>query len=567
LRLIIDKFSMCNVSISPYLGGAVLQAVDCGYDYMLDTLLSAGANVNAISVSGQTALVTAIRKRNRNAVLRLIDANSITCTETIFDRNDKRSTSSRVHHYEVRGDALIMAIEWGDDFVVEKLLNAGASIDALGMTDDNRGQYACTCITPLTAAIMEEDLPLVDKLIFMGATVNNPSDSEASSITPLAAAIKTRHIELGGRLIRSGANPYDSLALEEATADFGLLQVLLTALDSWDMTDDSKDVGRALNGAMLREDQITIVSLLNALLKHNKQPDRILSTALLEAIKCDTANYPIVRMVLDRGADPNTVFEIDESTTEDTKCLRYLRTALCEAIGWSPGKVRVLLAAGADADKNLTSGMYDSPMQFAVSMKSLDTVRILLENGSNANTVALPRSNKRSLDDEPQRDNGTPLQIAVSNRDTAIIKILLEHKANANIIHGNMPHTALQMASRDGVKEIVELLLEYGADVNAPPTKEFGATALQFAAIKGLLGIAYLLLQYGADVNAPAAEVGGRTALEGAAEHGRVDTVQLLLNSRANIFEDGQEQYENAVRRASENGHHAVRRLLESYHG
>jgi ankyrin repeat protein len=570
VRLIIDKFSMCNVSISPYLGGAIIQAASHGYNHILDTLLSAGADVNAVSKSGKTALVAAIQKRNRNAVLRLIAANSIMCTETTLNRYDTTSTSSCIHYHKVCGDALTMAIAWGDDFVVEKLLNAGASVDALGTADNYREWTKwnmCTCVTPLPAAIREKNLPLVDKLIFMGAAVNNPSGSASSCMTPLAAAVREGHIDLVGRLIRSGANPYDFKALGEATADFRLLQVLLTALDSWDMTDDSKDVGRALNGAMLREDQITIVSLLNALLKHNKQPDRILSTALLEAIKCDTANYPILRMVLDRGADPNTVFEIDESTTEDTKCLRYLRTALCEAIGWNLGKVRVLLAAGADADKNLTCGMYDSPMQFAVSMGSLDTVRILLDNGSNANTVALPQSNERSCNDEPQRENGTPLQIAVSNQDTATIRLLLEYKATANAIHGNMLHTPLQMASRDGGKEIVELLLEHGADVNAPPTKEFGATALQFAAIKGLLGIAYLLLQYGADVNAPAAEISGRTALEGAAEHGRIDMVQLLLNSRANIFEDGQEQYENAVRRASENGHHAVRRLLESYHG
>jgi ankyrin repeat protein len=572
---------------------------------MLDTLLSAGADVNAVSDSGQTALVTAIRKRNRNAALALIDANSITCTETTLNRNNKKSTSSGVHHHEVHGDALIMAIQWGDDSVVEKLLNAGASVNALGAADDYMAQCKCTCITPLTAAIMEENLPLVNKLISMGAAVNNPSDSASSSMTPLTAAImeenlplvnklismgaavnnpsdsasssmtplatavREGHIDLVGHLIRSGANPYDSLALEEATADFELLQVLLTALDGWDLTDDSKDVGHeALKRAMGEQDQTTIVPLLDALLKYNKRTDRILSTALLGALNYDTAaNYPIVRIVLDRGADPNAVFEIDEGTEENTKNRRYLRTALCVAIDDSPGTVRVLLAAGADAGKNLTSGVYDSPVQFAVSMKNLDTVRILLENGSNADTVALPQSNERSLSDGPQRDNGTPLQIAVSNRDTAIIKLLLEYKANANAIHDNMPHTSLQMASRDGGKEIVELLLEHGADVNAPPAKEFGATALQFAAIKGLLGIAYLLLQYGADVNAPAAEVGGRTALEGAAEHGRIDMVQLLLNARANIFEDGQEQYENAVRRASENGHHALRSLLESYHG
>jgi ankyrin repeat protein len=60
LRLIIDKFSMCNVSISPYLGGAVIRAVSHGYDHILDTLLSAGADVNAVFDSARTALVTAI---------------------------------------------------------------------------------------------------------------------------------------------------------------------------------------------------------------------------------------------------------------------------------------------------------------------------------------------------------------------------------------------------------------------------------------------------------------------------------------------------------------------------
>jgi ankyrin repeat protein len=123
-----------------------------------------------------------------------------------------------------------------------------------------------------------------------------------------------------------------------------------------------------------------------------------------------------------------------------------------------------------------------------------------------------------------------------------MIKLLLQYNGNPNAIFCNMPHTSLQMASRDGSKEIVELLLEHGAKVNTPPAKEFGATALQFAAMKGLLGIAHFLLEYEADVNTPPAEVDGRTALEGAAEHGRIDMVQLLLNAGANIFQGGEPQ-------------------------
>ncbi|SPO07209.1 uncharacterized protein DNG_09903 [Cephalotrichum gorgonifer] len=92
-----------------------------------------------------------------------------------------------------------------------------------------------------------------------------------------------------------------------------------------------------------------------------------------------------------------------------------------------------------------------------------------------------------------------------------------------------------EVACQNGNKAIVDLLIEYGADVNAPPAERYGATALQFAAIGGYLGIAHTLVQKGADVNAPPAPHEGRTALEGAAEHGRNDMLQFLMNSGADI--------------------------------
>jgi ankyrin repeat protein len=45
----------------------------------------------------------------------------------------------------------------------------------------------------------------------------------------------------------------------------------------------------------------------------------------------------------------------------------------------------------------------------------------------------------------------------------------------------------------------------------------------------GNMKLVILLLEKGADVNAPASPQEGRMALDGAAEHGRLDTVQLLL--------------------------------------
>ncbi|KAH8884089.1 ankyrin, partial [Thozetella sp. PMI_491] len=125
--------------------------------------------------------------------------------------------------------------------------------------------------------------------------------------------------------------------------------------------------------------------------------------------------------------------------------------------------------------------------------------------------------------------------------------------------------TALQKAAEVGAYKILEYLINLGADINAPAAGTGGATALQFAAVHGFVGIADRLLREGADPNAPAALLDGRTALEGAAEHGRLDMVQLLRNFGARIDGPYRSQYEQALRRASDNGHFAVVDLLKSY--
>jgi ankyrin repeat protein len=77
------------------------------------------------------------------------------------------------------------------------------------------------------------------------------------------------------------------------------------------------------------------------------------------------------------------------------------------------------------------------------------------------------------------------------------------------------------------------------------------------------LGIAHILLEHGADVNAPAAEWEGRTALEGAAEHGRIDMLKLLINAGAKITGPGENQYVRALKFAKDNWQTGTRGLLE----
>jgi ankyrin repeat protein len=224
----------------------------------------------------------------------------------------------------------------------------------------------------------------------------------------------------------------------------------------------------------------------------------------------------------------------------------------------------MILDAGADVGPPFPSAVYYSPTQLAAKSGNTEVLQLLLAHGCDPNAVAPDGQSKA-----PERIGiapiGTALQRATESKNFEAVQLLLMKKADPNAVTEKLPHTALQIACRDGSKNIAELLITEGADVNAPPTTKFGATALQFAALGGYLGIAYLLLQNGADVNAAAGQVDGRTALEAAAEYGRIDMIQFLVDAGADLSGAGDAQFERAVARAYNNGHHATRRLLISY--
>lgn len=106
--------------------------------------------------------------------------------------------------------------------------------------------------------------------------------------------------------------------------------------------------------------------------------------------------------------------------------------------------------------------------------------------------------------------------------------------------------TSLQRACERGDVEMIHLLLNHGADVNAPAAANYGVTALQAAAINGHFYVARILIAAGADVGAAASPVRGRTAISGAAERGRLDMVAYLLDNY-----QGTESVTTLCRRAS----------------
>ncbi len=157
--------------------------------------------------------------------------------------------------------------------------------------------------------------------------------------------------------------------------------------------------------------------------------------------------------------------------------------------------------------------------------------------------------------------------------------------------------TALYQAAQHGHEEIVRLLAEKGADINARiewPVPCYlsgfdriqgqcrwdyqcesqgwawdslkakwlarsGLTALHQAALNGHHTIVLLLLEYGANVTARTRH--GETALHWAARRGRETTVQLLLGTDTmSTAQCG--QYRNALQVSAANGHEGVVRFI-----
>lgn len=105
----------------------------------------------------------------------------------------------------------------------------------------------------------------------------------------------------------------------------------------------------------------------------------------------------------------------------------------------------------------------------AVAARSLDVVKILIENGARP-------------DDRSKKDETSPLTLAASNGDLEIVTYLLDHKADIDLT-GALRETALIKATRALHKDVVKLLLERGAD--AEETDSSGATALDIAQASG----------------------------------------------------------------------------------
>lgn len=124
----------------------------------------------------------------------------------------------------------------------------------------------------------------------------------------------------------------------------------------------------------------------------------------------------------------------------------------------------------------------------------------------------------------------TVIIAAAWNGHADVVEVLLEHGADVEARLDSGGGTALHIAAFDGYVATVRVLIENGADVNAiyGSSFDFGITALSDASQESEADVVKLLLEHGADVNA-ASRSRGVTALMRAARWARPTTIRALL--------------------------------------
>lgn len=153
----------------------------------------------------------------------------------------------------------------------------------------------------------------------------------------------------------------------------------------------------------------------------------------------------------------------------------------------------------------------------------------------------------------------TALMKAINKNDSAKVKELIRQGADVNELEAN-GDAPLVMAAYKGYNEIVRVLLEAGADVEAvdPSMK---ATALHAAAYAGRAEAAQLLVDFHIDINKQG-PYNGYTALHDAIWQNNVEVVKVLLAAGADLTllsNDGQSPLDFARSR----NHKEIVKLIE----
>ena len=365
--------------------------------------------------------------------------------------------------------ALMLAAERGDMAMIEMLLSAGASVNHVN-------EFGATALSVASASGGRE---LVRRLLEAGA---DPDAALLSGETPLMTAVDNGNsnavrvlLDHGSNVNATESNGGQSVLMWAAAGQHGDIVKTLLAHGA-DIQTRSKGDFSALLFAAQQGDVETGSLLLDSGADVNNTWQAGPMSALM--IASAGGHYGFSTLLLDRGADPDL-----------TDARGY--TALHHA-ALDPTKVKLLealIAGGAQLDPRTTR---DSPRNTysGVSMKGATPLFLAASTG---NVKAVRALIAGGADPFLTTDDGTaPLHVGAGvgpalgrfytermKRDALeIVRLLVELGADVNAA-GEHAWTALHGAAYMGIDPVIQYLVDQGADLDV--FDEYGQTPLSIA--------------------------------------------------------------------------------------
>jgi ankyrin repeat protein len=407
-------------------------AATAGKTNTLRLLLARGAVVDATNRLGLTPLLHAALRSHAAAVAALLEA------------------GANPNHVDQSGvTALLAASLAGSTNVGRVLLAQGAQVDVV---------YLPTKLTALHQAAMLGHADFVQLLLDHGARADRKDTTGSTPLHSTATGFS------GASMIRAWNNKANDAASREdhdpkwptATEAFSNQLDQAASVMPASFLAGGGEHGRVAKLLLARKADLEATNdtgctpLLTAALFTNLAVAEVLvahkanlnarakdgSTPLnLAALKGDER---VTALLLEAGADLNLA---------DSAGFTPLNTA---AEAGYRGVVKALLAH--NANPNLACPNGQTPLHTAAGRGDIESMRLLLDRGA-----AL----------HPLSPSGTPLAWAVQSRQREAVKFLLQRGAKPDVAPPQSGMTALHWAATLGHPDIVQLLLESGATVDA----------------------------------------------------------------------------------------------------
>ncbi|XP_075785504.1 ankyrin repeat domain-containing protein 17 isoform X9 [Pelodiscus sinensis] len=529
---------------------ALTYACENGHTDVADVLLQAGADLEHESEGGRTPLMKAARAGHVCTVQFLISKGA----------NVNRTTANNDH------TVLSLACAGGHLAVVELLLAHGADPthrlkdgSTMLIEASKGGHTSVVCylldypnnllsapapdVTQLTPP--SHDLNRAPRVPVQALPMVVPPQEPDKPPANVATTLPIRNKAVSGRASAMSNTPTHSIATSVSQPQTPAPSPIISpsamlpiypAIDIDAQTESNHDTALTLACAGGHEELVQTLLERGANIEHR---DKKGFTPLILA--ATAGHVGVVEILLDNGADIEAQSERTKDTPLSLACsggrqevveLLLARGANKEhrnvsdytplslaASGGYVNIIKILLNAGAEINSRTGSKLGISPLMLAAMNGHTAAVKLLLDMGSDINA-------------QIETNRNTALTLACFQGRTEVVSLLLDRKANVEH-RAKTGLTPLMEAASGGYAEVGRVLLDKGADVNAPPVPSSRDTALTIAADKGHYKFCELLISRGAHIDVRNKK--GNTPLWLAANGGHLDVVQLLVQAGADV--------------------------------